>query len=72
MKGAGQALKARLIPLRANRGPVFPHQAVLSGGDTSPKFIYHQVQDITKIQEEGCDQQIVDLCYFRRFSTFSS
>lgn len=52
MKGAGQALKARLIPLRANRGPVFPHHAVLSGGE---KFIYHQVKDITKMHVEGSD-----------------
>lgn len=37
MKGAGQPLKARLIPFRANRGPVFLRQPVSHGGDASPK-----------------------------------
>lgn len=37
MKGAGQTLRARLIPPTVNRGPLFPHWAVaLSGGDISP------------------------------------
>lgn len=51
MKGVGQALKARLIPLRANRGPVFPHQAVCQV-EAHHQNSYTIKYDTTQIQVE--------------------